>query len=170
MFRYSWMISPGRFLAALLEILLNSAEPFIYLIFPTFIINELTTGKNWYAVLLYIGLFIGCIMILRGLRLLFTVFINMSVNRSDIKDGMSYARHFMAMPYEKMEDEKVRNMQQTVSGQVRENVFIDMVAGFLTSLIKLAGFSYIILMLEPVVLLLILGLIVINYFLEQGPV
>lgn len=76
--------------------------------------------------------------------------------------------HFMAMPYEKMEDEKVRNMQQTVSGQVRENVFIDMVAGFLTSLIKLAGFSYIILMLEPVVLLLILGLIVINYFLNRA--
>lgn len=168
MFRYSWTISPGRFLASLLEILLNSAEPFIYLIFPTFIINELTTGKDWHAVLLYIGLFIGCVVILRGLRLLFTVFINMSVNRSDIKDGMSYARHFMAMPYEKMEDEKVRNMQQTVSGHVRENGFVDMVAGFLTNLIQLAGFSYIILMLEPVVLLFILGLIVINYFLNKS--
>lgn len=85
LFRYSWGISKRRFWAAGIDIIFNSIEPFIYLIFPTLIINELTESKNWDRVLFYIGLFIVCVLLFRALRILFNVFINMSINRSDVK-------------------------------------------------------------------------------------
>ena len=71
------------------------------------------------------------------------------------------------MSYEKLEDEKIRNMQQTVSFKVYVNNFILLIKEFFTSLLKLIGFSYIITMLNPIVLIFILGIIIINYFLNK---
>ncbi len=168
MFKYSWMISKRIYLAAIIEITLNSVEPFIYLIFPTLIINELTGARDWNTVLLNIGLFAGAVTILRAFRLISRVFVNMSVNRCDVKNGMFYARHFLIMPYEKLEDEKVRDMQQTVSSKVRANnfAFINLI-GLISSIIKLVGFSYIITTLDPIVLIVALGIIIIKYFLNK---
>ncbi len=168
MFKYSWMISKRIYFAAIIEIALNSAEPFIYLIFPTLIINELTGARDWNTVLLYIGLLAGAVTILRALRLISRVFINMSVNRCDVKNGMFFLRHFLMMPYDKFEDEKIRNMQQTVSSKVRVNSFVyNTLIGLLSAIIKLVGFSYIITMLDPVVLIFILGIIIVKYFLNK---
>lgn len=168
MFKYSWRICKRIYFAAVIDIILNSAEPFIYLIFPTLIINELTGARNWNTVLLNIGLFAGALILLRGFRLISRVFVNMSVNRSDVKNGMFYARHFTLMPYEKLEDEKVRDMQQTVSSNVRANSFVyTILIGLLTSIIQLVGFAYIITMLNPIVLIVILGVIIVKYFLNR---
>ena len=99
MFKYSWMIYKRIYFAVVIEILLNSIEPFIYLIFPTLIINELTSGQEWNTILSYVSLFIITIAGLHILRLIFQVFVNMSVNRCDVKNGLFYARHFLIMPY-----------------------------------------------------------------------
>lgn len=85
MFKYSWMICKRIYFAVVIEILLNSIEPFIYLIFPTLIINELTSGQEWNTILSYVSLFIITIAGLYILRLIFQVFVNMSVNRCDVK-------------------------------------------------------------------------------------
>ncbi len=167
LFRYSFAISKKRILSSVLEIILNSVEPFIYLIFPTFIINELTGTKKWDTVLVYICLFIGCILLLKSIRIIFTVFMNMSVNECDVKNSMYYARFFMKMNYDKLEDEKIRNLQRVVAGYVNENTFIGVITVFFTSLLKLVGFSYIITMLDPIVLIFILIIIIINYFLSK---
>lgn len=167
LFKYSWEISKRRIISAVIEIIMNTIEPFIYLIIPTLIINELTGDRNWDTVLLYICFFIGCIALLRSLRIIFTVFISMSVNRCDVKNSLFYSKHFIKMTYDKLEDEKIRNMQQTVNFNVRENNFILLISNLLTSFFKLIGFSYIITMLDPIVLIFILGLIIKNYFLNK---
>ncbi len=167
MFKYSWNISKRIYAAAVIKIMLDSIEPFIYLIFPALIINELSGARDWNTVLLNIGLFVGAVAILRASRLISSVFVNMSVNRCDVKNGMFYARHFLIMPYEKLEDEKVRDMQQTVSAKVRVNSFYETFIGLITSIIKLIGFSYIITMLDRIVLIFIFGTIVIKYFLNK---
>lgn len=168
MFKYSWMIYKRIYFAVVIEILLNSIEPFIYLIFPTLIINELTSGQEWNTILSYVSLFIITIAGLHILRLIFQVFVNMSVNRCDVKNGLFYARHFLIMPYNKLEDGKIRDMQQTVSPHVRANNFVYItISGLVTSLIKLIGFSYIITMLDPLILVFIFIIIIIKYFLNK---
>ena len=91
----------------------------------------------------------------------------MSVNRCDVKNSLFYSKHFIKMTYDKLEDEKIRNMQQTVNFNVRENNFILLISNLLTSFFKLIGFSYIITMLDPIVLIFILGIIIKNYFLNK---
>lgn len=114
MFKYSWTVSRRIYLTAIIEIVLNSLEPFIYLIFPTLIINELSGSCDWNTVLFYVVLFAGVIIIWRIFRLISEVFVNMSVNRCDVKNGMFYARHFLLMPYDKLEDEKIRDRKSVV--------------------------------------------------------
>ncbi len=168
LFKYSWNICRRIYVAAVIDTLLDSTEPFVYLIFPTLIINELTGERNWHTVLIDICIFAAAVVLLRVLKLVSRVFVNMSVNRCDVKNAMFYARHYLIMPYEKLEDEKVRDMQQTVSSQVRVNSFVNgILTGFATSTIKFIGFSYIISMLDPIVLIVILVIIAAKYFLNK---
>lgn len=167
LFKYSWGISKKRFVGAAIDIFLKTIEPFINLIFPTLIINELTGSRIWNNVLQYIAVYIGCILILRGMRLIFAVYINMSVNESDVKNSLFFFRHFLKMDYSKLEDEKVRDLQQEVSGKVRENGFIDCISGLISAIITLIGFSYIITLLEPMVLIFVFFIIIANFFINQ---
>lgn len=139
-------------MAAGIELVLQTTEPFLYMIFPMWIIDEMTGNRQWNRVLFSIGLFIGCVLALRLLQTVTVVFINMSVNGSDVKDGMAYARDCLYMEYEKLEDETVRDKQQQISLNIRENIFMDAAQRFFTNLFQLIGFSYLILMLDPVIL------------------
>ncbi len=168
MFRYSLSISRKIFVAAAIEIVLTSAEPFVYLIFPSMLIHELTTERRWNTVLLYISLFAALLLIFRVAKLASTVFTSMSVNGSDVQDSCCYARHFMNMPYENLENEKIRDLQQKVSSNVRANGFVfGTLTGLISSVIKLAGFSYIVFTLNPLVLIFIISITVLNYFLNS---
>lgn len=167
LFRYSLDISKKRFVGAAIDVFIKTIEPFINLIFPTLIINELTGRRIWNNVLLYIAIYIGCIFVLRGLKLIFTVYINMSVNETDVKNSLFFFKHFLKMDYSKLEDEKIRNLQEDVSGKVRENGFIDCISGLISAIITLIGFSYIITLLEPIVLVFVFVIIAVNFFINQ---
>ena len=168
MFKYSWNICKRIYFAAAIDIVLNAAEPFIYVVFPTLVINELTGEQKWETVLLYIGIFAAAIALLKTLKLLSRVFVNMSINRCDVKNAMFYAHHYAIMPYEKLEDEKVRDTQQMVSSKVRANSFVYVtLVGLVSGIIKLVGFSYIITMLHPVVLVALFGIIILKFFLNK---
>ncbi len=167
LFSYSWSIDKQRIGAAGINIAFNTIEPFIYLLFPRFIIDELVNQRDWNKVLLLISLFVGSILIFRALRIIFNVYINLSINRSDVKNGISYAQHFLKMDYEKLEDSKIRDLQQQVSSNVRENSFIETVEGFLTSLFTLAGYAYIIITLEPNVLVIIIMVVLLHYSINK---
>ena len=167
LFKHSWYMSKRSFIVAIIDIVLGTVNPFIYLIFPKLIVDELTGNKDWNTVLFYIGAFIGCIVILNILKIALNIFTNMTVNRCDVKTGIFYARHFLNMDYDKLEDGAIRDLQGKVSSHVRVNIFIDTITNFLTALFKLIGFSYIIVMLHPVVLILILVVTVIHYFINK---
>lgn len=167
LFKYSWKISKKRFAGAGIDIVLKVVEPFVNLIFPTLIINELTGDRSWHTVLLYIGIYIGCILMLRLLRLVFNVFINMSINECDVKNGLFYNSHYLQMDYSKLEDENVRDLQQEITSKVQENDFVDCISMLITSFLTLLGFVYIISMLEPIILLFIFIIILINLFINK---
>lgn len=140
--RYSWGISKRRFAAAGIEMLLDTVEPFVLLVVPKYIIDQLTQGGTWEQILFSIGILIACMVLFRLLRIVLGVFLNMSVNRSDVKDGMSYADHFLRMDYDKLENGKIRDIQMQVSSNVRENIFIGAAQSLLTSLFTLVGYLH----------------------------
>ena len=166
--RYSWRINPRLYVACGLLIVLDTVEPFALLILPNLIIDELTGLRRWDVVLRYILLFIGVFTLIRLIRMVFSVFINMSINRSDVFAFRDHACHFLYMDYAKMEDSKVRDMQQKVSRTIHPNSFVYTdLRVMLTGFFQLIGYSYLIFTLHPLILLAVFAIVVANYLLSR---
>ena len=166
-FQYSWSISRQIFLATGLQIVLDSIEPFILLIIPRFIINELTGDARWEVVLHYIFMLIGAMTLIKMIRFVSEVVIATLVHQSDIRTGLSYARYFLDMDYSKLEDEGIRDLQRKVASNVHPNLFVYQDIGrVLTGLFQLIGYSYLITGLHPMILIFIFVVVGLNYWLN----
>lgn len=163
--KYVWKISPRTYAAAAITILLDVVEPFAVLLFPKCIIDELTGEKRWEMVLGYIFLLVGILALLRLLRLGAQVFCNMSVNGGDVLNVKHYTRFFLDMDYARLEDEHVRDLQGTIMGKVHVNNVAGALQEVATSLLRLAGYAYLIFLLHPLVLLAVALVTAVNYVL-----
>ena len=161
--RYVWDINKRAYPAAAITILLDAVEPFAVLVFPKFIIDELTGEKRWETVLGYLSLLIGILVVLRLLRLGAQVFCNMAVNGGDVLNVKHYTRFFLDMDYARLEDEHVRDLQGTIMGKVHVNNAAETLRGVITSLLRLAGYAYLVFMLHPLVLLAVALVTAVNY-------
>ena len=161
--RYVWDINKRAYPAAAITILLDVVEPFAVLVFPKFIIDELTGEKRWETVLGYLSLLIGILVVLRLLRLGAQVFCNMAVNGGDVLNVKHYTRFFLDMDYARLEDEHVRDLQGTIMGKVHVNNAAETLRGVITSLLRLAGYAYLVFMLHPLVLLAVALVTAVNY-------
>lgn len=156
--RFSWGISRGIFFTEGLQLILNTIEPFIILVFPKFIIDELTGEKQWDRVLYYILVFMGVQALLQGFRLCLQPFVNGMINHTDVRNGMHYARHFLNIDYSRLEDGKLRDFQQEIKGNVHAyTIVVEGIMETITDLIRLAGYSYLILTMHPLVLAVVFG-------------
>lgn len=160
---YVWNINKRAYPAAAITIVLDVVEPFAVLIFPKFIIDELTGEKRWETVLGYISLLIGVLVLLRLLRLGAQVFCNMSVNGGDVLNVKHYTRFFLDMDYARLEDEHVRDLQGTIMGKVHVNNVAGALQEVVTALLRLAGYAYLVFMLHPLVLLAVALVTAVNY-------
>lgn len=163
--KYVWKISPRTYAATAITIVLDVVEPFAVLLFPKFIIDELTGEKRWETVLGYIFLLIGILVLLRLLRLGAQVFCNMSVNGGDVLNVKHYTRFFLDMDYARLEDEHVRDLQETIMGKVHVNNVTGALQKVATDMLRLAGYTYLIFMLHPLVLLAVALVTAVNYVL-----
>ena len=167
MFQYSWSISRQIFLATGLQIVLDSIEPFILLIIPRFILDELTGDARWEVVLQYIVMLIGAMALIKMVRLVSEVVIATLVHQSDIRTGLSYAKYFLDMDYSKLEDEGIRDLQRKVASNVHPNLFVYQDIGrMLTGLFQLIGYSYLITDLHPMILIFVFVVVGLNYWLN----
>ena len=164
---YSWSVSRKVFLATGIFIILNTVEPFILLIIPQYILDELTGPARWGRVLQYILLLIGMMAMIKILRLAVSVFVNMSVNECSVITGHRYKKYFLEMDYERMERADIRDLQNKLWMNIHPNEIIYLgMGGMLTGLFQLIGYSYLIASLHPLVLLLVLAVVGGNYFLS----
>lgn len=74
MFRYSWKVAKIVYLFAVVDIIIQSISPFVYLIIPKYIIDELAGEQRWEYVLRYIILFIGFTFLMKLVKYIFSYF------------------------------------------------------------------------------------------------
>lgn len=160
--RFAWGISRRIFAAKGVEVVMDVAESFAVLIFPKFVIDELTGSKRWGAVLGYIFLLAGILALVRLMRLGLQVFCNMAVNRCDLMTTGHYTRFFLDMDYARLEDGDVRNLQETVVGNVHANNVAENLRNVAADLLRLAGYAYLVFRLHPLVLLAVLAVAAAN--------
>lgn len=162
MFAHSWKAAKTKYVFAVISIILDSTQPVFSLIMPKYIINELTGQHRWKTVCLYIALLIFVNLAINLIRLIVNYIQGLVRYKSNVKFSMDFAYTWANMDYEKLENSSVRDR----TGRAAENThpvrFIDNIfASFCTNIIQLAGYTYVIATLHPLVLLFVVLCIVI---------
>ena len=163
MFRYSWKVGKSRYLICFLELLIHTPTPFIFLYISKHIIDELSGEHRWNVVLTYILIFVGFTVVSKALGLLLTYFSDTSDTMCNMRNTSVYIDYFLHMEYAKLEDSEFKDQSMRAMDTVNAVSFVDgTVTLFLYNLIQLAGYTYIITQLHPLIIVLILIIIFMN--------
>lgn len=168
MMTYSWKISPMNFVCAVFKIIIDTAEPFVLLMLPKYVIDALVYGAPWSKVLSYAFLYIGVFALSRIIRLIYNAVSPHVINGSDVKNSIYYFADFLNMDYQNLENDDLRNTNQRVSTNIRANTFIyGIFVQTITNFLRFIGYSYIIATLHPLIILFLIGLVLINSLLSK---
>ena len=161
MFKFSWIFAKSRYIIAIIKILVNSFQPIFSLYMPKYIIDELTNEQRWDRVLFYIFLLVGINLTLSGIR----IFINYIDGTSNYKNSWKYSKYYgricSSIDYSILENSSKKDkMDQAINNAHPVNFIDNTVVGFFTNVIQLIGYTYIIITLHPLIIVLIVLLIV----------
>ncbi len=169
MLKYSWSFAKSRYFIAIVNIILDSAQPIFTLLMPKYIIDELTYGRRWNIVVIYIAALVGINLALSGIRELIKYASSESNLKNKWKFSMKHGVTCSTMDYSKLENSSVKDKVNQAANNTDPIKFIDStVTGFITNIIQLAGYTYIIATLHPLVILFILLIIFIASFVTKG--
>lgn len=163
MFQFSWKIGKSRYFISLITVIVNTAIPFIYLILPKYIIDELAGEHRWERVLEYILILIAAIAISKIVRWSISYIQQTSYTMCNMRNTSVYIDYFLQMEYAKLEDSQYKDLGIKVMNNVNAVSFVDgTVTPFLINLFQLIGYSYIITKLHPLIIVFILLIIFCN--------
>ncbi len=168
MFRYSWKQARSRYFVAITAIIINTVQPLFTLMMPKYIIDELTYGRRWDKVLRYISILVGINLLISIIRSVVGYVSGASKLRCSWKFEKNYGITCASMEYSSLENSSTRDKINQAINNTNPINFVDgTLTGFLTTLLQLAGYTYIIFTLNPLILLLILLIIFLSSFINR---
>ncbi len=163
MFKYSWKVAKIVYLFAIINVIIQSISPFVYLIIPKYIIDELGGQQRWEYVLKYIFIFIGFIFTLKLINYIFSYFSSKNHMVIEMKNILIFFNHYLYMDYSRLEDNYVRDLGYRALKNLNPTQFVyGVVSPFLINLFQLIGYSYIIMQLHPLIIVVIMIIIYLN--------
>lgn len=168
MFNFSWKIAKSRFFISTANIIVNSITPFIYLIIPKYILDELGSEKRWDVVLKYIAILVIMTGILKIFNWTFWYFQSRSEVKCRLRNDNIFLSLGIELDYEKLEDSQIKDLAVKVRTNIHILRFTDrIIPDFLTNLFQLIGYTYIITQLHPLIIVIILLIIYINSIISK---
>lgn len=162
MLSYSFKTAKPFYLFTSLKIALDTVSPFISLWFPKMILDELTKEHRFNVVVYLILAMFAVQLALSLLNKLWLYLYVVSTSKIMLSQNVSFKSMYADMDYADLEDGAVDEKIWFVrEGFNVEEFVLTNIGGFITAVLQLAGYVYIISSLNPlisVVLLMILGL------------
>ena len=157
MFRRSWMLARNTWIFSSMSFFLGTIQPFVMLILPKYILDELAGERRMDVTLYYVGLYAGVIVFFN----ITTLLLNRFNAAQTIKTGhivdMDNSKKWLYMDYKNLENGQTRDLAKCCIGQVEPQAFFGTtILGFIQNTIQLAGYTYIIMSLHPLVITFIL--------------
>ncbi len=162
MFRYSWKLAKSQYFFAIISIITSSVQPLILLIVPAKIIDELTNECRWDVTFRLIVILIAVEGGISLINMAVSYFSRMTKYKCKLKNNLDYEKMWIRMKYEQLESSNVRDLGEKVEKNVTAIGFISTVSAFITNLIQLIGYTYIIATLHPVIIALIIVFIIVS--------
>ncbi len=163
MFKNSWMIARSMYFFIAIRMIINTVQPFVMLIIPKYIIDELSGECRTDIVVKYIILYAFALIFFNLLSLLISHYSQVDNIRLQHKISVFNLEKWLYMDYDNFENGDVRDLYETCVGNVNPCSFVEgTLLGFFTNLFQLAGYTYIIASLHPIIIFFILAIIASN--------
>lgn len=168
MTKLSFKFSPIQYFIAIIDLVLNSVAPFVDLLFPKWILDEMIGEKRWEKVLFYIVLWTavnGALIIFKSAEWILLTPYN---NKCDFKETQMWGRIDAYMPYSRLEDGAVTDEKN----RIKNNLYISSFASnpwtsLIVAVIQFIGYTYIIATLHPLMIVFLLLIIFANSLLSK---
>lgn len=168
MFRHSWGLAKNTYFFTIIQAIINTVQPFALLIMPKYILDELAGQRRPDVTLKYIVLYAGMIIFFNVVSYLLNRFNGMKSLKWSHNIDMYYQEQWLHMDYEHLENGQVRELADRCIDQIDPNSFIEnTVLGFISNAVQLAGYTYIIASLHPIIIAIILAVIGINAYIAR---
>ncbi len=163
MLTYSWRIAKNIYGFTFLKIILDTATPFLNLWFPKMILDELTVGRRWKIVLLYIAAMVGTQILLSLGQKLWLYFYVIRTSNTLLNEDIHFKKMYAEMDYANLEDGSVDEKIWFVrEGFNAEQFILNKLGGLITAVLQLAGYVYITSSLHPLIAGILLLIILLS--------
>lgn len=163
LFRHSWNLARSTYFFIVVQAIINTVQPFALLIMPKYILDELAGQRRPDVTLRYIGMYAAVIVFFNIANLLLNRYGSIQTIKTVHRIEMYNRKKWLYMDYEHFENGQVRDLAGQCVGTVDPRNFAESeVLGFVTNLFQLAGYTYIIASLHPLVIGFILIVIWLN--------
>lgn len=163
MFRRTWTYAKSKYFLMILDSVKSTVQPFVLLIIPKYILDELASARRVDVTLRYIAYYTAAVVGFNLISLIISRFGSDQSMKIDHRVAMDQHTKWLHMDYDKFENGRVRDLEaRSVSAAEPRNFAEDKVLGFISNLIRLGGYTYIIMSLHPIMILFILTVIAAN--------
>ena len=163
MFRRTWKYANSKYFLMILDSVKSTVQPFVLLIIPKYILDELASERRVDVTLRYIAYYAAAVVGFNLISLIISRFGSDQSMKIDHRVAMDQHTKWLHMDYDKFENGRVRDLEaRSVSAAEPRNFAEDKVLGFISNLIRLGGYTYIIMSLHPIMILFILTVIAAN--------
>lgn len=170
--KFSWKNNKKYIFTLFGEKMISSLLPFSIIIFPKFIIDELTKGRNLKMLMLWVCLLVGCNFIGGALKeYLSYMQLYQRVSLFE-KFNVLIGKKIMMMDFEHLENPEMLDLKdkayKSIGGDGGEGfgVVIEFAANIVSSIIAICGIIYIIATLNIFIVALIIALVIMNSIFE----
>ena len=160
MLSYSFATAKNIYLFTFIKIVLDTVSPFISLWFPKMILDELTKDHRFNRVVLLILTMFAAQIVLSLLNKLWTYLYVVCTSNTLLSQDIHFKSMYADMDYANLEDGTVDEKIWFVrEGFNVEQFILNKLGGFLTSVLQLAGYVYIISSLSPLIAFVLLAIL-----------
>ena len=156
----------------ILNMVIDSAIPFISVIFPKYIIDELTIGKSFYKSIILASLFFISNLLISSINTSIDGVISCKKEKLVQQHYKVFSNKTMSMDLEDIEnpdlsDKKMRAQQSITWNSRNIDGIKNAIGGIISYSIQIIGFSYILSKLNIYVIFILLGIIILTAFLNN---
>lgn len=164
----TYKFAKGQYFLSAFQFLWNTATPFINILFPKWILDELTGEHDWSRLLFLLILWAtvnGSIVLIQSV---FNIFLNPYLDKNIYRENMYYLKLDAEMEYCKLENGQTLDEQGRIGANLSLTHFANnTIFSLLGGIIQLLGYTYILTTLHPLAIVLILMLIFLNSLISK---
>lgn len=168
MISITYKFAKGQYVLATITFVLTTMIPFVNIIFPKYVLDELTTERNWNKLIMLLFLWAivnGVIMLIQSI---INIFSGPYMDKLVYRENMHYLELDAKMEYSNLENGQTLDEQGRLGSNLSLAHFADnYLFSLLSKIVQICGYTYILAKLHPLVIIIISIMILLNSLISK---